>query len=269
MNFLQPIITKEHGAWAILLIPMAVAASTVSTFTLHALFLVVSALGAFLSYTPINMLMREFLVSNHDRRRMFALTLWGGLYLAVAIAAAVPLLREGLWMIVPLGGLAVVQFFINFSLTRSLQKNVLTDLVGVTILTLGAPAMYYVLTRSLDVQALILYVVNVLFFGSNVIYVHLKIRVIRGKKSDLTLSEKLAAGRLNLAYHAFVVAVVATLSLYRLTPATAVLAFVPMTIHAVFGTYRLSSHVSFSRLGFALLAHSIGFVILWTVIIFT
>jgi hypothetical protein len=267
MRFPKPIITKEHGSWAVLLIPITVAAATVGAFTANAALLVVSAVGVFMSYVPLNALLRNFIDSSLDREHVIAHSLWGMIYLAVGVAAALPLVHQGFWMIFPLGSIAVLLFFINFLLIRSLQKNVLTDLVGVAGLALGAPAMYYVLTLSLDHQAWILYVMNILFFGSSVVYVHLKIRVTRGKKSDWTLLEKLAAGRLNLAYHAFVIAIVLALSLYRLTPATAVLAFVPMTIHAMYGTYRLSSRVSFSRLGFALLAHSIGFALLWTIIV--
>jgi hypothetical protein len=267
MKFPKPIITKEHGTWAMLLVPMAVAATTAGTFSVNAAFLVVSALGVFLSFVPLNSLMDEY-TSNSHPERFLENALWCVIYLAVGVGAVLPLIRDGFWMIVPLGSTAGFMFFTHFLLTRSLQKSIVTDIVAVAGLALSAPAMYYVLTRSLDIHAWILFVINFLFFSSSVVYVHLKIRVTRGKKSDLTLSEKLAAGRLNLAYHAFVIAVVAALSLYRLTPATAVLAFVPMTIHAFYGTYRLSSRVSFSRLGFALLAHSIGFTLLWSISVF-
>jgi hypothetical protein len=247
---------------------MAIAASTVGAFTVNAGLLVVSALGVFMSYAPLTALMRELMVGSHDREHLVARTLWGFIYLAGGIGAALPLMQQGLWMIVPLGAAALLLYFTNFLLTRTHQRSVLTDLVAVAGLTLGAPAMYYVLTRTLDVHAWILYSVSFLFFGSSVVYVHFKIQATRGKKSDWTLSERLHAGRLNLAYHAFVIAIVLALSLYKLTPATAVLAFVPITIHACYGTYRLSSRVSFPRLGFALLAHSIGFALLWTIIVF-
>ena len=267
MKFPKPVITKEHGTWAILLVPMAVAATTAGTFSVNAAFLVVSALGVFLSFVPLNSLMDEYMTNSHPGR-FLETALWCMIYLAVGLGAALPLIRDGFWMLVPLGSAAGLIFFTHFLLTRSLQKSVVTDIVAVAGLALGAPAMYYILTRSLDIHAWILFVINFFFFSSSVVYVHLKIRVTRGKRSDLTLSEKLTAGGLNLAYHAFVIAVVVALSLYRLTPATAVLAFVPMTIHAVYGTYRLTSQVSFSRLGFALLAHSIGFAFLWSIIVF-
>lgn len=267
MRFPKPVITKEHGTWAMLLVPMAVAATTAGTFTANAALLVISALSVFLSFVPLSALMDEFIAKSR-RERLIPNILWSIIYLTGGIAAMLPLVREGYWLLVPLGSTAGLVFFTHFLLTRSLHKSIATDTLAVAGLALGAPAMYYVLTRSLDIHSWILYVISFLFFSSGVVYVHLKIRVTRGKRSDWTFSEKLAAGRLNLAYHAFAIAVVAGLSLYRLTPATSVLAFVPMTIHALFGTYRLSSRISFSRLGFALLAHSIGFALLWTVIVF-
>jgi hypothetical protein len=266
MKLPKPIITKEHGTWAILLVPMAVAATTAGTFSLNAAFLVVSALGVFLSFVPMHSLMDAYIIKRRPER-FRENAVWCMIYLVVGVGAALPLIRDGFWMIVPLGSTAGLILITHFLLSRSLQKSVVTDIIAVCGLALGAPAMYYILTRSLDIHAWILFVINVLFFSSSVVYVHMKIRVTRGKQSDRTLSEKLAAGRLNLAFHAFVISVVLALSIYRLTPATAVLAFVPMTIHALVGTYRLSFPVSFSRLGFALLTQSIGFALLWTIIV--
>lgn len=267
MKFPKPVITKEHGTWAILLAPMAVTATTAGTFSANAAFLVVSALGIFLSFVPLNSLMDKYFINSRSES-VIENALWSVIYLVVGLVAALPLLRDGFWMLVPLGSAAGIVFFAHFLLARSLQKSIVSDSIAVAGLALSAPAMHYVLTRSLDIHAWILYVINVLFFSSNVVYVHLKIRAKRERKSDWTFSEKIAAGKLNLGYHAFAISVVLAFSLYRLTPATAVLTFAPMTIHALYGTYRLSSRVSFSRLGFGLLAHSIAFALFWSIIVF-
>ncbi len=266
MKFPRPIITREHGSWAVLLVPMAIAAGTVGVFNTDALFLVLAALGAFMSYVPIHSILREILRGNHNAEQIRPAAFWGTVYSGIGSLAAVRLLVEGYWLLLGLAAAGVVFFAGNFFLTRRLQKTVLTDFVAVAGLTLGSPAMYYVLTGSLDQNALILYVLTLLFFGSNVVYVHMKIRVTRSKKSDWNLSESLAVGKLNLGYHIFVIGVILALSFYRLTPATAIMAFVPIAVHAIYGTYRLSSRVSFSRLGFALLAQSILFSLLWIMI---
>jgi len=269
MKFPRPIITKEHGSWAVLLIPMAVAAGTVGAFNVNALILVFASLGVFMSYVPVHSILREVLKRSPHWEQIRPAVIWGSLYSGIGALAAAPLFLQGYWFLLALGAVGSGFFFVNFVLTRQLQKSILTDLIGVAGLTLGAPAMYYVLTRWLDETAFVLYLLSFLFFGSSVCYVHMKIEITKTKKSDWTFSEKLTAGRLNLAYHIIVIAIVVALSFYRLTPAMAVLAFTPMTIHAIWGTYRLSSRVSFSRLGFALLAQSIVFSLLWIIIAHT
>ncbi len=63
-----------------------------------------------------------------------------------------------------------------------------------------------------------------------------------------------------------VVAIVVGLAFYRMTRLYVVLAFVPMLLHALYGTYKLSHRVKFHRLGYLLLAQSVLFgLVLWRV----
>ena len=54
-------------------------------------------------------------------------------------------------------------------------------------------------------------------------------------------------------------AIVAVVVSAQRTPVLALAAYLPMSIHAVVGTIRLTGAVQFKRLGFMLLAHSAAF----------
>jgi hypothetical protein len=71
--------------------------------------------------------------------------------------------------------------------------------------------------------------------------------------------ESLKFGKLNLLYFAAVVSIMAILAASRFTSIIALVAFVPMIAHGVYGTVNLSSRVHFKNLGFLLLVQSILF----------
>jgi len=142
------------------------------------------------------------------------------------------------------------------------SKMIATDLIAVAGLTLSGPSMYYVLTGTLDRTALSMYVLNFLFFGCSVFYVHMKIQASAAKKPGMAWREKLSLGKENLRYHAAVAAVVAILAYVQFIPIFAAVAFIPMVVHGVYGTIKLSSRVHFKKLGFLLLGQSVVFGIL-------
>ena len=90
----------------------------------------------------------------------------------------------------------------------------------------------------------------------------MKMHATATKKAELDLKEKLTLGRLNLLYHVAVMTIVAILSATHFTTQFAVLAFVPMAVHAVYGTYKLSGKVRFKTLGLVLLGQSLVFAVL-------
>jgi nitrous oxidase accessory protein len=147
-------------------------------------------------------------------------------------------------------------------LTRHYSKTVLSDLISVLGLTLSAPAAYYAVAGKLDQPAAMLWLMNFLFFGSGIVYVHTKLRAAALKKPDFSFGEKLSLGKLNLIYHVIVLTIVGILAAKNFTPLFALVAFVPMTIHAIYGTLKLSSAVRFKNLGLILLLHSLLFALL-------
>jgi nitrous oxidase accessory protein len=265
MKIPPPIIPKEHGAWAVLFVPMLVGASIAGEFTLNVLFLALATLGVFLSYVPAQTLLREWLNTSPVPERVRSAKFWAVAYLGAAALFMLPLFFQNLWWLLGIGTLSVIAFLADFILTRHYSKTVLSDLISVLGLTLSAPAAYYTITGRLDQTAAMLWLMNFLFFGSGIVYVHTKLRAAAMKKSDFSFHEKLRLGRLNLIYHFAVLAIVAILAAKNFTPLFAIVAFVPMIIHAIYGTLKLSNTVRFKNLGLILLLHSLIFALLLAV----
>jgi hypothetical protein len=259
MKLSQPIITREHGSWAVLFVPMIVGISYADNATLNNLWLACSALGVFMSYIPVHTMMRELGGQPQGKEKLYASELWGSIYLLVGFFSILPLFLQGYLHLITFAMLGSAAFFGNFFLTRSGNKSIVSDLTAVAGLTLSAPSAYYIAVGSLDIHAFVLWMLNFLFFGSSVFYVHMKISVVSLKKEHLQFSERMSLGRLNIVYHIIIISIVVVMSLYNLTQLTVSLAFIPMIVHAVIGTVKLSSKVKFKKLGYLLLAQSIFF----------
>jgi hypothetical protein len=267
VSFSQPILPKEHGAWAVLFVPMTVGASIAGTFTTDVLLLALSAFGLFMSYVPVHIILRHFFVTPQSEEKLRQAWFWSTVYISIGVAFMIPLLMKGLWSLVGIGALGLISFFGNFFLTRRYPKTILSDLLAVFGLSLSGPCAYYVVAGILDKNAFVLWLLNFLFFGCSVFYVHMKIRAVSLNKPEFAVDDKLAFGRLNILYHVAVIALVVVLALYEHTKLFTALAFIPMAAHAVYGTYKLSSRVKFKNLGLLLLGQSVLFGVLsWMVL---
>lgn len=245
-----------------LFVPMMATIVGTGQFTLDVLFLILSSIGAFMSYPAVHTLLQHVFVQSQSQEKLQQTVFWATAYLGFATLFIVPLFLKGFWILLPIGVLAAVSFFGNFFLTTKYPKTILSDLAAVFGLTLSAPTTYYLLMTSIDRTALVLWILNFLFFGIIVFYVHMKIKATALKKGEFSIEEKIRLGRYPLLYHIAVSSIVAYLVLGHYTSTFGILAFLPMTIHVIYGIIRLSSNVKFKNLGFLLLAHSVLFGIM-------
>ena len=262
MRRLNPIIPKEHGALAVVFVPMVIGASVTQSFSPWVILLAASTLGFFLSYVPMQTLVRGLLDGSRDAAIIRESKLWAGIYIGAGTIFLVPMLLNGHWMIVPLGAVGAASFMLRASLERWFHGRVLVDLIAVVGLTVSAPATYVVSSGLFDQTAATLWILNALFFGCTVVYVHLKIRGSASKKRRLGWSDKIRLGTLNLLYHLLALSFVIFLVAVHYTPRIAIIAFAPMTMHAIYGTVSLSGQVRFKRLGFILVGQSVLFAVL-------
>ncbi|HEY6951757.1 MAG TPA: YwiC-like family protein [Bacteroidota bacterium] len=262
MNIPRLIVTREHGSWAVLFAPMVIAASVARQYTLSELLFLCAALSVFMAYVPTQTILRDRLTHPQGTETVHRAEFWAALFGILALAAGIVLVARGYWLLLLVAGVGALSFFGNFLLTLYFQKSVTSDFVAVAGLALGAPGMYYVATGRLDRTAFVLWVLNALFFGSSVFYVHMKMRASSMKRSDLTVSERFTIGRLNILYHLVVLTIVGILTSTHQIPRLVMLAYVPMFIHALVGTIRLSGRVQYRTLGYVLLGHSFVFCLL-------
>jgi hypothetical protein len=268
MMLVKPVIPKEHGAWAVFFVPLLIGAQLGGGFDWFALLSTLSSLGIFLSYLPAQTVLREAFDRTQDREKLIAARQWTAIYFTAGVILSLPVLviRER-WLLLPIGFASMCCFLVSFFLTKRQPKAISSDLVSVLGVTLTGPSTYYVVSGQLDRTAFVVWLLNILFFGSCVFYVHMRIRALAAKKVQWNFRDRFTCGRLNLMFHVVMIAVLMLLVFERLTPSPVLLAFAPITIHAVWGTVKLADDPDFRKLGLTLLGHSAVFMMFLLVLL--
>ena len=89
-----PVITKEHGSWAVLFVPMLVNACVAGKLSLDFILVAITGLGAFLCYVPAQILLRHYSSVPQGVEKLRQARCWGIIYSLSTVCFASPFLRE-------------------------------------------------------------------------------------------------------------------------------------------------------------------------------
>jgi len=257
------IAPREHGAWGLLLVPLATGGTVGllrggSALPLAAL--TVAALSLFWLRTPVESWLGTGLVraqTPHERKTV-GLTIL--ILAAIAVCALVTLFWAGRNRLLLLLGVAAIIAFIIQSILRKLSRRtrMLAQIVGTFGLTVTAPAAYYVVTGELDRNAWARWMANFLFAGNQIHFVQLRIHTARLNN----LGERSARGR-NFLFGE-VLLVIALFAAWRLDllPTLAALAYLPLLVRGTAWFFENQKPLAVRKLGWTELAHAVVFGVL-------
>lgn len=255
-------VTKEHGSWAVLAVPLIVGAAAAERISWEHFALVSAAFAVFLAYVPVQLLFfRPGLSGSRTAVRRSA-RFWAVALLGIAALLAGALLVQGEYHLLMWAMLACFGFVGHAMLSRGKGKSMWADLSAAWGLSVGTPAAAMIGSSRSDVDVLLLWAEVFLFFSCTVVYVYMKIRATSSQFAQPSLLAKFRFGWVTVAYHVLVIAIVGAIVVHDRHHVLALVAFVPMAVHAVVGTVRLTGHVRFKRLGLLLLTHSILFTVI-------
>ncbi|MCS7229124.1 MAG: YwiC-like family protein [Candidatus Kryptonium sp.] len=255
------IFPKEHGSWAILLIPFLIGAKVGGKFDIKTILFLVSVLSIFLSYQPALMLAKSRLkISSENVKDAMSSFL---IFIPFAVISSLILIFYfNLYGLLIFGGIGVVAFLIQLYLAKlNLDKTYGGQIFATGVLVLTAPSAYYVGVGRFDPLMFHLYFLCLMFFGSGIIYVRMKISALATKKEKFTFGEKIFIGRYNLAYHLAILFLIIVLFIRGSIGWLTFAGFLPVIIHSIMGTFMLERKVIFKRLGWIETIYSILFAI--------
>ena len=257
------IVPREHGAWGMLLVPLASGAIVAARADIHVVALawfIVTAMALFWLRTPVESWLGTSPIKAQSAAERKAV---GRAILAIAAIAAcslAALLRSdqarGLLII---GIIAAVAFAAQMQIKKLGRKGRMpAQVVGAIGLTSTAAAAYYVCTGRLDRTAIALWVANWLFAGDQIHFVQVRIRSARAA----SFHDKLAHGRpFLMAQAALAIAIVGAWR-FGLFPALAMIAFLPVLLRGIVWFVGKSQLLDVHQLGFSELRQALLFALL-------
>jgi len=257
------VFPREHGAWGMLLVPLATGAATgllAGGEFLPLVPLIVAALALFWLRTPVESWLGTTPMRAHTGAelrlvRRTALTL-----AALAVLALAEVFRSGRsGPLARIGAGAALAFLAQAFLKKvGRRARIAAQTIGAAGLCSAAPAAYVVAAGHWSATAAALWIANWLFAANQIHFVQLRIRGARAANR----TEKLALGRGFLAGQAALIALLAAACGAGWFAWPAPLAFLPALIRG-FGWFAAGPQpLAIRRLGWTELAHAAAFGIL-------
>ncbi len=257
------VVPREHGAWGILLVPLATGAVVAikSGINVGALTLfVVAAMALFWLRTPVESWLGTSAIKaqSPSERRFVGRTIFAIGSLATLSVAALLWSDQARGLIV-IGTVAALAFAVQALLKKLGRKGrIPAQVIGAVGLTSTAAGAYYVATGRLDRTAVALWLANWLFAGDQIHFVQVRIRFSRAA----SLGEKLKRGwPFLLAQIALLSALLAAYG-FGLFPAAVLIAFLPVLLRGTLWFARGQQPLDVHKLGYSELRHALVFGLL-------
>src|SRR5271166_2305671 len=254
------VVPREHGAWGMMLVPLATGAIVAlrsgvngGSLTLF----IVAAMSLFWLRTPVEAwLGTSAIKAQTQAERAFALRVILGIALLAAACIAALLWNGHNRGLLLIGGVAALAFAVQAGVKRLGRKGRMpAQIIGAVGLTSTAAGAYYVAAGKLDLTAIALWLANWLFAGNQIHYVQVRIRSSRAA----TMDEKLQQGFAFLAGQVLVIGVILTACRLRVFPAPVAFAFVPALFRGSLWFVRGRQALDVHKLGYSELRQALIF----------
>jgi YwiC-like protein len=254
------IVPREHGAWGMMLVPLATGAIVALRNGVNggalALFMV-AAMSLFWLRTPLEAWIgtSAIKVQTQHERAFVLRAILGIAGLATACIAAVLWNNRNRGLLL-IGAVAALAFAAQAGVKKLGRKGRMpAQVIGALGLTSTAAGAYYVATGNFDITALALWLANWLFAGNQIHYVQVRIRSSRAA----TMDEKLRQGFAFLAGQVVVIGAILASCRFGFFPAPVALAFVPALFRGTQWFVRGRQPLDVRKLGYSELCQALMF----------
>src|SRR5208283_545223 len=254
------IVPREHGAWGMMLVPLATGAvvalrSGVNGFALMQFIL--AAMALFWLRTPLEAWLGTSAIKAQGGQER-ALVLRAIIPISLVAACSIAALlwngrNRGLLL---MGAIAVLAFAAQALVKKLGRKGRMpAQMIGALGLTSTAAGAYYVATGQLDHTALALWIANWLFAGDQIHFVQVRIRSSRAA----TMDEKTREGRAFLLGQVGLMAAIFAAWRFGVFPAAVALAFLPVLVRGTLWFLRGRQPLNVRKLGYSELVQALIF----------
>lgn len=254
------LIPREHGAWGMLLVPLATGAIVASRLGVHAgplVLFIVATLALFWLRTPVEAWLGLSPIKAQTREERATVLRLIVLLCVIVLASLGILFATGYAHgLVVIGVVAAVAFGVQEIVKKMGRSGRMpAQIIGAIGLTSTAAGAYYVASGVLDGTAVLLWIANWLFAADQIHFVQTR---IRGSRLN-TPGEKFERGKWFIYAQIVLIVALVTASAYRLLPLWTLIAFVPALLRGVAWFVRPTQPLDVHKLGFSELRQALMF----------
>ncbi len=254
------VVPREHGAWGMMLVPLATGAVVALRSSINggALTLfIVAAMSLFWLRTPVEAwLGTSAIKAQTQQERAFVLRAIAGIALLAAASIAMLLWNGRHRGLLLIGAVAALAFAVQAVVKKLGRKGRMpAQVIGAIGLTSTAAGAYYVATGKLDQVALALWLANWLFAGDQIHFVQVRIHASRAASMD----EKLKQGLPFFAGQVALIGIILAACRFGFFPTPIALAFLPVLFRGTLWFVRERQPLDVRKLGFSELKQALIF----------
>jgi hypothetical protein len=262
----QIALPQDHGSWVFIFSPLLVGIFAGDEFSYATLFLVIAAMSAFMIRQPMTVMVKAY----SDRRPktdLPAARFWLLVYGSIAAIALLGLIRGGfgyiLYLAVP--GAPVFAWHLWLVSQRAERRQSGVEVIATGVLSLAAPAAYWVGIREYDSFGWWLWALTWLQSAASIVHAYLRLSQRDWEQEQVSAGQRgewRRAGSRALAYTSFNLALTILLGMFNILPRFIFVPFLVQWLETVWGITHPAIGWKPTRIGIRQLIVSV----LWTVL---
>ena len=214
----QIYLPQDHGSWVFIFSPLLIGLFAGGSFTVASLSLVVAAVAAFLVRQPITIAVKAY-SGRRPKGDLPAARFWTIVYGAVALIALLVLVRAGFGYLLylPIPGVPVFAWHLWLVSKREERRQVSVEIIATGVLSLAAPAAYWVGLGRYDPAGWWLWILVWLQTAASIVHAYLRLEQ-RDLAEVPARGDLWQMGRRAFAYTTFNLVLTLSLAILSLLP---------------------------------------------------
>lgn len=186
----QIFLPQDHGSWVFIFSPLLIGLFAGARFTLASLSLTIAAIAAFLIRQPITIAVKAY-SGRRAKNDLSAAGLWIMVYGIIILIALLGLFRAGFGylLVLAIPGLPVFAWHLWLVSRREERRQVNVEIIATGVLSLAAPAAYWVGIGRYDPAGWWLWILVWLQTAASIVYAYLRL-----EQRDLAHPERSVEG---------------------------------------------------------------------------
>jgi YwiC-like protein len=261
----QIFLPQDHGSWVFIFSPLLIGLFAGGRFTLASLSLVLTAVAAFLVRQPVTIAVKAY-SGRRAKSDLFAARLWIAIYGGIVVIALIGLMRAGFGylLLLAIPGAPVFAWHLWLVSRREERRQVNVEIIATGVLSLAAPAAYWVGIGRYDPAGWWLWLLVWFQTAASIIYAYLRLEQ-RDQAEGLGRGELWKIGLRAFAYTTFNLVLVLALGLFSILPHFLFLPYLVQWMETLWGIFHPAIKWKPTRIGVRQLTVSTAWTILFIV----